>query len=191
MPKLIYATQFVLDTLLTLYTALLLLRFLLQTVRANFYNPLCQFVVKMTDRLVLPLRRFVPGFFGLDWATLFLVLIVSLLNQILLVWLSPLTMHSYTGLFLITLGDVFRITYYIYFFSIIALMLASWFSPQAPNPMLQPLSQLVNPLIAYIRRFVKPVSGFDLSYFVFMLGIVVIDMLIIEPMMDLGVALLQ
>ena len=72
------AAIFVIQTLGSLYLLIVLLRFILQLVRANFYNPLCQFIVKATQPLLKPLRRVIPSLFGLDMSSLVLALIVAL-----------------------------------------------------------------------------------------------------------------
>ena len=71
------AAVYVLQTLGSLYLLIVLLRFVLQLVRANFYNPLCQFVVKATQPLLKPLRRIIPSMFGLDMSSLVLAMIVQ------------------------------------------------------------------------------------------------------------------
>ena len=71
------AAVFVLQTLGSLYLLIVLLRFVLQLVRANFYNPLCQFAVKATQPLLKPLRRIIPSMFGLDMSSLVLAIIVQ------------------------------------------------------------------------------------------------------------------
>jgi YggT family protein len=190
MNSLLQAFQFIFTTLITAFITLLLLRFLLQAVRANFYNPLCQFIIKVTDPVLLPVRRFIPGFFGIDWATLVLVLLLSFLNQTVLVLLSNLVFNGFGGIFILALSDVLKSIYYVYFFSLIALAFGSWLTPQNPNPMMQPLVQLISPLLSRIQRHLKPVGGFDLSSLVLILGLVVCNIVIIQPLHNLGVRML-
>jgi YggT family protein len=190
MHSLLQAFQFIFTTLITAFITLLLLRFLLQAVRANFYNPLCQFIVKVTNPILLPLRRFIPGFFGIDWATILLVLTLSFFNQAVLVLLSTLVFESFWGVFLLALSDILKSTYYVYFFSLIALAFSSWFSPGNLNPMMQPLVQLLSPILVRIQRHLKPVGGFDLSSLVLILGLAVINIVIIQPLHSAGIAML-
>ena len=87
------AAIYVLQTLGSLYLMLILLRFVLQLVRANFYNPLSQFIVKATQPLLKPLRRIIPSIFGLDMSSLVLAIIV----QMILIALTLLLMFGTTG----------------------------------------------------------------------------------------------
>jgi len=190
MHSLLQAFQFIFSTLISAFITLLLLRFLLQAVRANFYNPLCQFIVKVTNPVLLPVRRFIPGFFGIDWATVVLVIALSFLNQTVLVLLSNLVFNSFVGVMLLALSDILKSIYYVYFFSLIALAFSSWFTPQNPNPMMQPLVQLLTPLLSLIQRHLKPVGGFDLSSLVLILGLAVINIVIIHPLHNAGLAML-
>ncbi|MGH8361122.1 MAG: YggT family protein, partial [Pseudomonas sp.] len=73
------AAIFIIQTLGSLYLLIVLMRFILQLVRANFYNPLCQFVVKATQPLLKPLRRVIPSLFGLDMSSLVLALLLQIL----------------------------------------------------------------------------------------------------------------
>src|SRR5450830_449092 len=90
------AAIFIIQTLGSLYLLIVLMRFILQLVRANFYNPLCQFVVKATQPLLKPLRRVIPSLFGLDMSSL----VLALLLQILL-FAVILTLSGYQALTLL------------------------------------------------------------------------------------------
>ncbi|MDP3365837.1 MAG: YggT family protein, partial [Pseudomonas sp.] len=83
MSGLIEALIYIIQTLGSLYLLIVLLRFILQLVRADFYNPLSQFIVKATQPLVTPLRRIIPGFAGLDLASLVLAILVQLLLMVI------------------------------------------------------------------------------------------------------------
>ncbi|HVA54291.1 MAG TPA: YggT family protein, partial [Gammaproteobacteria bacterium] len=76
----LYALVFLINTLFGLFTAAVILRFLLQWLRADFYNPICQAIVKITNPLLLPLRRIIPGWRGLDFAAVVLAVILQLIN---------------------------------------------------------------------------------------------------------------
>ena len=87
------AAIFIIKTLGSLYLLIVLLRFILQLVRANFYNPLCQFIVKATQPLLKPLRRIIPSMFGLDMSSLVLAILV----QLALMALTLLLTYGTTG----------------------------------------------------------------------------------------------
>ena len=140
-----------------------MLRILLQAVRADFRNPISQFVVKVTDPLVLPIRRFVPPIGPVDTATLLIALALQalltgvLLNVACTTGPNPLQL---AGLSVIRLA---RLTLNIYFFLIIAQVIISWVAAGQYNPMFALLSQVVEPALRPIRRLIPPIAGVDLS----------------------------
>ena len=81
---LVNAGSYLISTLLGLYIIIVLLRFLLQMVRADFYNPLCQFIVKATSPILIPIRRVIPGLYGIDIASLLLAYCLQYIENILL-----------------------------------------------------------------------------------------------------------
>ena len=87
------AAIFVIQTLGSLYLLIVLLRFILQLVRANFYNPLCQFIVKATQPLLKPLRRVIPSVFGLDMSSLVLAILVQMVIFAVVLTLSYMSFN--------------------------------------------------------------------------------------------------
>ena len=124
----IHALVFLIDTVFTLFMVAILLRFFLQWARANFYNPLCQFIIKATNPLILPLRRFIPGLWGMDCAAILVVLLLSFINQILLTLLTVGKL-DFLAVFVLSLADLFGLIFYIYFFAILIVVVSSWFAP--------------------------------------------------------------
>jgi len=102
------ATIFLIQTLFGFYILAVMLRFLLQCVRADFYNPLVQFLVRITNPLLLPLRRIVPGYKGLDVASLVLAFVLQFL-EVLLVTLLVGRDAGIGGLILIAAGELFKL----------------------------------------------------------------------------------
>lgn len=152
---------FVINLVLTLFASVVLLRFFLQWVKADFYNPFCQFVMRMTNPLLLPLRRIIPGLFGLDIAALFLVFLTLALNLALV---SLLVGTAPTYVFILTLLIKFiDLTLNLYFILIFMRAFMS-FSPHAMmNPLFIVLIQLTEPILRPVRRLIRPIHGFDLS----------------------------
>lgn len=158
---------FVLNMVFTLFAGVVLLRFLLQWVKADFYNPLCQFVMKLTNPLLLPLRRIIPGLFGLDIAALCLVFLVLALNLAivaLVLGVAPV------GVFVITLLVKFiQLVLHLYFFAIVVRAIMS-FNPHAMmSPVYIVLMQLTEPVLRPIRSVIKPIHGFDLAPLILMI----------------------
>ncbi len=155
----IYLTQ----TLLSLYMVAMLLRFLMQWARADFYNPISQFLVKVTNPLVVPLRRVIPGFGGFDLATLLLALLLQIAAIVAVLMLNgyglpnPLLVIVWAALGL--LGLLVNI----YFFAILAIVILSWLAPGNGNPAIRLLHQITEPVLKRFRALLPPMGGFDLS----------------------------
>ncbi len=149
---------FLIDILFQLYAAVLLIRLLLQWVRADFYNPISQFIVKITNPLVKPLRRIVPGFGGIDLATLILaVLIIAIKVMAVYQTLNPLVIG------LLATGQTLMLVISIFLYSIIIQAVLSWIHPDPHNPAVGLLNSLSWPVLKHFRKLIPPVSGMDIS----------------------------
>lgn len=180
------ALDFLLTTLFQLYIAVVVLRFLLQYARADFYNPLSQFVVKVTTPLVRPLRRIIPGIAGLDMATLLLAYLLTVI-QVILVG-TNISQYQIPGLLdghvlaplsiiLISLVDLISLTIGLFIVAIIIQAISSWINPGGYNPVLGLLYTLTEPLLRPARRLIPPISGIDLSPLLVLLALQVVKML--------------
>jgi len=153
-----------------LYLMVMLLRFLLQLTRADFYNPISQTLVKLTNPLVIPLRRIVPGYGGIDLASLLLALILQMLMIALLVALQTGALLPVLPLIMASLIGLAAYLVKIYFFAILAMIILSWIAQGGNNPALRLLFQLTEPVMAPFRKVLPPMGGLDLSpIFVFIL----------------------
>lgn len=160
------ALLFLVRTVGDLFTVALLLRVLMQAFRVPFRNPFAQFVVAFTDFAVRPMRRVVPGFWGLDWASLVLAFLVQFGVVWVRLWLSDfpfaLAGGSVWGVML-GLAGVRLVTLAVYLVIGVTLVAAvlSWVNPHTPlMPVVHALSE---PFLRPIRRFVPLVGGVDLS----------------------------
>jgi len=170
------ALQFLIDTLFNLYAYIVFARFLLQLVRADFYNPLAQFVVKATNPLIIPLRRVIPGFAGLDIASLLLLVVLMLLKVTALTWVLGFTFSPLSiGIF--SVKEVISIILNFFLFAIFIQVVLSWVSQGQFNPMYDILSQLTEPLTGPIRKIIPAMGGFDFTPMVAILFIYVIKIL--------------
>jgi len=180
---------FLIQTLFGLYAMALLLRFLLQWVRANFYNPLVQFLVKLTNPPLLPLRRFIPGLFGLDIAALVLVLLLKLVEWSLVYSVLGQS-TSVAGLLIIAVADVLNLLLNIWFWSILIRAVMSWFNPDPRQPIVTLIVQLTEPILRPARQLIPPFSGLDLSPLLVLLLLHLTKLLLIAPLWDSGRQLL-
>jgi YggT family protein len=156
------AAIFVIQTLGSLYLLIVLLRFILQLVRANFYNPLCQFAVKATQPLLKPLRRVIPSMFGLDMSSLVLALIVQMVLFAVILLLSG---YKVDVLFLVPWGliGIFALFLKILFWAMIISVILSWVAPGSHNPGAELVQQITEPVLAPFRRIIPNLGGLDIS----------------------------
>ncbi|MCE6979247.1 YggT family protein [Pseudomonas frederiksbergensis] len=156
------AAIFVIQTLCSLYLLIVLLRFILQLVRANFYNPLCQFAVKATQPLLKPLRRVIPSMFGLDMSSLVLALIVQMALYAVILLLKG---YEVDVLFLApwALIGIFALFLKILFWAMIISVILSWVAPGSHNPGAELVQQITEPVLAPFRRIVPNLGGLDIS----------------------------
>ena len=160
------AVIYILQTLGSLYLLIVLLRFILQLVRADFYNPLSQFVVRATQPLVRPLRRFIPGLAGLDLASLLLAIVVQLLLMALTLLLMGYgaDIMSLAGQLLIwSIIGVTSLFLKVFFFALIVSVILSWVAPGTYNPAAQLVNQLCEPVLAPFRKLIPNLGGLDIS----------------------------
>lgn len=159
----------IVQTVFQLYLMLVLLRFLLQVAKADFYNPLSQFIVKATNPLVVPLRRIIPGFAGFDIASLVLALVVYMIG-VTLIGLILGGLIPILNILIYSVIGVANLIIYIYFGALIINVIASWVAPGSYHPALVLVNQILEPLMAPIRRLIPPMGGIDISpIFVFLL----------------------
>lgn len=181
------AAIFLINTFFDLYVMAVLLRFLLQLVRANFYNPVCQFLITITNPLLLPLRRIFKGFMGIDIAAIILMLILELIKFSILLYGLQAANPYWHGLIVLSVAEIFQQTTSLYFFVIIALAILSWVSPHSlTNNIGNLLRLLTEPLLRPIRRILPTISGFDLSPVVVLISIQLINILFIQNLMTYG-----
>lgn len=156
------AVSYLIGTLIDLYIAAVLLRLLLQWVRADFYNPLCQFLVKVTNPALVPLRRVIPSIKRLDTASVVLMLALEILG----VWIisrlgsTPLNGQQIVAFSAIKLMMTLLMTY---FFLIIASVILSWLGRGMQHPVIPLVYQLTEPVLRPFRRIIPPIAGIDLS----------------------------
>ncbi|MEZ5589797.1 MAG: YggT family protein [Gammaproteobacteria bacterium] len=183
------AGVFLVQTLFGLYILALMLRFLLQWARADFYNPLVQLLVKLTNPPLLPLRRIIPGLFGLDMATVALMLIIKLVEWSL-VYAIVGQSSSLGGLIVIAFADLLNLLVNVWFWSILIRAVMSWFNPDYRQPVVTLIFQLTEPILRSARRLIPPFSGLDLSPILVLLLLQLTKMLLIAPLWDTGRQLL-
>jgi len=179
------AGVFLVQTLFGLCIGAVMLRFLLAVVRADFYNPISQFLVKVTNPLLAPLRRVIPSLGGLDVASLVLMLVLQIV-ELLIVGLIGGVSFQPLGLVVLSVAELLSLLFQIYFFTILIQVVLSWVSPGGYNPAVALLYSLNEPVLGRARRILPPMHGFDLSPIVVMIAIQLMNILLVAPITDLG-----
>ena len=164
MSGLVEALIYIIQTLGSLYLLIVLLRFILQLVRADFYNPLSQFTVKATQPLLKPLRRFIPSIAGLDTASLVLAELVQLLLMVVIILIAGANPLSAGPQLLVwAIIAVTSLFLKIFFFAMIISVILSWVAPGSYNPGAQLVNQICEPLLAPFRKLIPNLGGLDIS----------------------------
>jgi YggT family protein len=171
---------FLIKVIFGLYATLVVLRFLLQLMRADFYNPVSQMIVKLPKPLLNPLRQFIPGVGGMDIASLILAWIVITLEQLAILGVAGTGFQPVAAM-LLAVPELISLTINIFLFAILIQVIISWISPGNYNPVVGLIHSLTEPLIAPVRRRMPDLGGIDFSPMVVMIGLVLLEMLLIPP----------
>ena len=172
------AVNFLIDTLFDLYLMVVLLRVWLQLARADFYNPFSQFIVKATQPIVGPLRRIIPGYGGLDIATILFAFVVAAAKVIVL---SAVLNYAFNPMVILVSGLFILVTavFKLLFWVLVIRAILSWVS-KGQNPVEAVMIQLTEPLLSPVRRIIPSLGGLDLSMLVVLLGLQFLEKLVTD-----------
>ena len=148
--------------------------------RADFYNPVSQFIVRATHPLVKPLRKIIPSVAGLDLASLVLAIVVQLVLMALTLMLMGYGLGDPLQLLVWSIVGVTALFLKVFFFALIISVILSWVAQGSHNPTAMLINQICEPLLAPIRRMLPSMGGMDLSPIVAFLLLNLIDMLVIR-----------
>lgn len=185
------AGTFLVRTLFGLYILAVVLRFLLQMARADFYNPICQILVKITNPTLRPLRRVIPGFLGIDMAAIVLLLLLKTVELLIIQQLSGFS-GDVVGLVVLGIAQLIKLVLDLLFFSILIQVILSWVNPGTSyNPGVALLHALNEPLMRPAKRVLPPISGLDLSPLLVIIVLQLLTMLLVAPLNDFALRLLS
>jgi len=187
----------IINTLFDLYILLVLLRFMLQMLRADFYNPVSQFIVKLTTPPLRILRRIIPSVAGQDSASIVFCVVLIYGKFLLMRALSIPAVHiggvmapiggvSYAGLLLFSVADLIALILTVFLIAVIIQVILSWINPGHYNPVIGLVNKLAEPVLKPIRKFIPSMGGLDLSPLFAAVLILVAKMLIVPPIIYLG-----
>jgi YggT family protein len=174
---------FLIQMLFGFYILLVMLRFMLQLVKADFYNPVSQFIVKATSPVLIYLRRIIPGFGGIDLASILLMWLLKALELTLIAALVGLPISIMV--FAWAIPELIKLVFDVFIYSILIQVVMSWINPGAYNPAMSIVNSITEPVLTPARRILPPMGGLDLSPMLAMMGLYVIRMLLLPPIQQL------
>jgi len=168
---------FLVDVVFSLYIAAVVIRLLLGFARADFHNPLSQFLVKVTNPVLVPMRRFVPAMGSIDTSAVLLAYVLTVVKVGLILLIKTSNLH-FPELLIFALGDLIKLIIYVYLFSLIIQAITSWIGSAQGNPITPLLNSLTAPLLRPIRKVVPLIGMMDLSPLVAILGLNILLMIV-------------
>jgi len=189
------AFSFLVSFIFGLYAMLLALRFIMQVFRADYYNPLAQFVVTVTDPVLKPVRRIIPSFKTYDTSSLLLTYLVLLLKLVLLKTLQTAGMFvagskvnlaalSHSSFLYIAVVDVVYLLFNVFIFAMVIQAILSWFPNPGTDSIRNLLSGITEPILRPIRKHLPPVGNFDFSILVGIVSLYFIRILVTGTLMS-------
>ncbi|MEY1660703.1 YggT family protein [Isoalcanivorax beigongshangi] len=167
------ALFFLLTTAIEVYAFIVLTRFILQAVRADFYNPISQMVVRLTNPVLNPLRALLPSRGNIDLASLACVLLLVALKVVVMILLSgaPLGAQAAGPIVLYAVRSLGSMIINYFFFAILVRVILSWVAPDPYHPFAAIMTQVTEPLLGPVRKVLPNLGGLDLSPLVVLLGL--------------------
>ena len=190
------AIGFILGILFNLYAVIVAVRFVMQIVRADYYNPLAQAVVKLTDPLLIPLRRFIPSIKKYDTASLVLIFTVLFLKILLFKVLAlggvPVIGSAFivsdlplVKMVLLALLDVLHQFFNVFIYALIIQAILSWIPNSGGNPVQAMVAAIGAPVLRPMRNIIPPLGGIDLTVFFTIIGLFAIRIFLIGTLRQL------
>lgn len=170
--------EFLLTTLITLYIIAVMLRFLFGVVRADFYNPVSQFLVRITNPLLVPLRKIIPNYRQYDLSAVVLMLVLQIISLYLTLLLREMLLAPHLVI-LLAIAKLLTQAIDVFIFAIIVQVILSWVNPGTSSPVTSLLYSLTNPVMRPFQRMIPAVSGMDLSPLFALLALHVLKMLVL------------
>lgn len=190
------AIGFILGILFNLYATVVAVRFVMQVVHADYYNPLAQAVVKITDPLLVPMRRFVPSIKRYDTASLVLVFAVLLIKILVfkvlnlggvpaLGQVANVSNLPVVKMILLSLLDVVHLFFNVFIYALIIQAILSWIPGAGGNPVQSLVSSISEPVLRPLRKLIPPLGGIDLTVFFTIIGLFAIRIFLLGTLQQL------
>ena len=179
------ALTFLVQIAFGIYILILMLRVLLQVLRADYYNPLSQFVVRFTEPVLAPLRRIVPRVGRVEGGALLVMLGAQIIEHWLVYGMKGLD-PSFAGLAVVSAAELLDLCTTVFFWAILIRVVLSWVNPGLRHPASDIVHSLTEPVLAPARRALPSMGGFDLSPVLVLVGLQLVNLLLIAPIRDAG-----
>jgi len=165
-----------------LYIFTVIMRFLLQATRADFYNPVSQSIVKFSSPLLNPLRKVIPSYKGFDFAALVLALLLNTLATISMILIAGFALPGIGSIVAWSFIGLLDFILNIYFYGLLISIIASWIAPYSGNPVLLLIHQLLGPIMKKVHKVIPPMGGLDFSPIFVFLGIQAVEILLVQSL---------
>lgn len=175
---------FLLDTVFSFYILAVVIRFLLQLVGGDFYNPISQFLVKITHPPLRLLRRYIPAVGKVDTSSIVFVVALQMFSDLITLTLKGIP-FSFAALILLSVSQLISLVINVFVFAVFARALLSWINPGTYNAASNLLYSITEPLLVTCRRMIPDIGGIDLSPLIVLIGLQLAKMLIIPPLQEL------
>jgi YggT family protein len=156
------ALIFIISTLIQLYLFVMLLRFWLPWLRADFRNPIAQGILRLTSPLVIPVRRVIPPVGPFDTATVIVAFALQYLLVLVVLAISGLS-AGIAPIALTSLIDLVLLSLRLFTFAIFIHIILSWVAAGTYNPATAFITMLVQPVLRPFRALIRPIGGLDIS----------------------------
>jgi len=161
----------------------------LQKWRADWFNPISQFIVRCTEKPLKPFQKIVPGFRGFDLSIVLLALLLQLAEVLLLWWINTGSFPRVLGVLMMTIGELASNFIYIYIYAIVIDAIFSWFPALQAHALAHITRLIANPVLMLVRRWIPFVAGIDISPILALLFFTIINLLLVQPLVHFGMQL--
>lgn len=179
------AGLFLINVLFDLYLLVLMVRLILCLAGANYFNPITQVIIKLTQPLVAPLRRMIPNIRNLETSTLIIIVLLEIIKYVLIAFIVTGLADNFVGLFVLAVTDGLKLFFDTFFYAILLQTILSWVHA-GYSPVSQLLLQITMPIMRPLQRLIPPVGGFDISPIPALILLQLITILFIKPLMSVG-----
>lgn len=182
------AELFLINAFFQLYLFILVIRFVLCWTRADYFNPVTQFVVKFTQPIIKPLRRFIPTISYIEIATLVVIVLLAAIKYFLIGLITFGAPKNPAGLFILGSAEALKLLVNLFFYAILIQSLLSWVQ-MGYSPVANLLAQITAPIMRPMQRLVPQTGGFDLSPIPALILLQLLLILFVEPLLRFGVGI--